>query len=265
MLLVHWDLESGAELNRRESTEISEAFDIALSPDNSSLLLGARGLMRQFDIETLTEMKSFPSSSEAEWLVSVAFSPDGHSALAGGDLGDIILFDLGTGEEIRRYNQGGATRGLDFSEDGERFVSAGTNHTLVLWDVASGEAIQTFNGHTNGVDGVAFTPDESQIISGSADGTLILWDVASGEALRTFSEHGVWVNAVALSPDGQVAYSAADDGTVIMRPIAGLSVDEVLAYIADNRALRDFTCVERKQFRILPLCDANGVVPDSGN
>ena len=33
-------------------------------------------------------------------------------------------------------------------------------------------------------------------------------------------------------------------------------------HIADNRVLRDFTCVERKQFRILPLCDANGVVPE---
>jgi WD40 repeat protein len=89
--------------------------------------------------------------------------------------------------------------------------------------------------------------------------------VASGEALRTFSEHGVWVNAVALSPDGRLAYSAADDGTVIVRPITELSVDEVLAYIADNRALRDFTCVERKQYRIFPLCDADGLVPDSGN
>jgi hypothetical protein len=39
----------------------------------------------------------------------------------------------------------------------------------------------------------------------------------------------------------------------------------MLAHVADNRALRDFTCPEREQFRILPLCDANGLVPDSGN
>ena len=40
--------------------------------------------------------------------------------------------------------------------------------------------------------------------------------------------------------------------------------DDILAYIAENRVLRDFTCVERKQLRILPLCDADGLVPDSG-
>ena len=109
---------------------------------------------------------------------------------------------------------------------------------------------------------VAFKPDESQIISASGDGTLILWDVASGEPLRTFNEHGVWVNEVTLSPDGMLAYSAADDGKVIVRPIAVMTVDEILAHIADNRVLRDFTCVERKQYRIFPLCDADGLVPD---
>jgi WD40 repeat protein len=144
-------------------------------------------------------------------------------------------------------------------------VSSGANHTAILWDIASGEAIQTFNGHTNGVYGVAFTPDESQIVTGSADGTLILWDVSTGDALRTFSEHGVFVNQVALSPDGQLAYSASDDGTVIVRPVAELPVEDILAYIADNRVLRDFTCVERKQYRILPLCDADSLVPDSGD
>ena len=68
-----------------------------------------------------------------------------------------------------------------------------------------------------------------------------------------------------LSPDGQLAYSSADDGTVIARAIVPLPIDDILAYITENRVLRDFTCVERKQFRILPLCDADGLVPDSGN
>ena len=149
------------------------------------------------------------------------------------------------------------------SADGEQFVSAGSDQTLVRWDLASGEAIQKYNGHTNEVTSVAFTADESQIISASADGTLILWDVASGEPLRTFSEHGVFINSVVLSPDGTVAYSSADDGKVIARPIVPLPVDDILAHIADNRVLHEFTCVERKQFRILPLCDDDGLVPDN--
>jgi WD40 repeat protein len=272
MLLVHWDIESGEVLNRRESADLPMAHDIAISPDGSTFLSASgRAHLLQFDIETLTQTKSFPLPEEEEVLRSVAISPDGHRALAGSilsgfSLGDIILFDLDTGEIIRRYNQEGSwAEGLDFSADGERFVSTGNDLTLVLWDVASGEAIQTFNGHVGSVSDVAFTPDESQIISASADGTLILWDVATGEALRTYSEHGAWVNNLALSPDGQLAYSAADDGTVIVRPIVPIPVDDILAHIADNRVLHDFTCVERERYRILPLCDADGIVPESGN
>ncbi|MGD2079047.1 MAG: hypothetical protein PVH18_11735, partial [Chloroflexota bacterium] len=201
----------------------------------------------------------------AEWFVSTAMSPDGQTALAGGDLGDIVLFDLETGEEIRRYNPGSVTTGLAMSADGQTFVSAGSDHTLVRRDLASGEAVQKYNGHTNEVTSVAFTPDESQIVSASADGTLILWDAASGEPLRTYSEHGAYINKVVLSPDGKLAYSSADDGKVFVRPIAPLPVAEILAHIAGNRVLHDFTCVERKQYRILPLCDANGVVPESSN
>jgi len=266
VLLVHWDLESGEVLAGTNTGVFMAIGDIVLSPDGHSFwFVGNTNNMYQYNIETLTQMNRLTTNNDVEWLLSVAFSPDGQTALVGGDLGDIILFDLVTGEEIRRYNQGSTTIGLEFSEDGEQFVSASSDQTLVLWDVATGEAIQTFNGHTNIVEDVSFTADETQIISASADGTLILWDVDSGEPLRTFSEHGVWINELTLSPDRKVAYSAADDGRVIARPIAPLSIDEILAHVAEYRVVREFTCVERKQYRIFPLCDADGLVPDSGN
>ena len=41
--------------------------------------------------------------------------------------------------------------------------------------------------------------------------------------------------------------------------------ENVERLIRDLGALREFTCEERNQFRILPFCDANGLVPDSGN
>ncbi|MGD8856814.1 MAG: hypothetical protein PVG33_10830 [Chloroflexota bacterium] len=265
MALVHWDLESGELLNRTVIPDSGVAVDMKLSPDGKSLLAGTIGNnLVHFDIETFTLLNRLTSDNEAEWFISAAMSPDGQTALAGGDLGDIVLFDLESGEEIRRYTPGSVTEGLAMLADGEQFVSAGNDHSIVRWDFASGEAIQTYNGHTSGVTSVVLTPDESQMISASADGTLILWDVASGEPLRTFREHKAYINKVVLSPDGQLAYSSADDGTVIVRPIVPLPVDDILAYIAENRVLRDFTCVERKQLRILPLCDADGLVPDSG-
>ena len=45
-----------------------------------------------------------------------------------------------------------------------------------------------------------------------------------------------------FSPDDQLAYSVGQDGLVIVRPIGELPIDDVLAFIRDNRVLRDFTC-----------------------
>jgi len=269
--MVHWDIESGEVINRVEATDPArsdipgDSWELAISPDGNSFFFVTHSPeVYQFDIETLTEIKRFSTSRDDESFASIAVSPDGRSALAGSFVGDVILFDLDTGEVIRRYNQVGGANNIDISADGKYFVAAGGD-AAVLWDIASGEAIQTFNGHTDWLTGVAFTQDESQIVTSSGDGTLILWDVASGEALRTYSEHDAWVNRLALSPDGELAYSTADDGTVIVRPITETPVNEILAYIADNRVLQEFTCVERKQYHIVPLCDADGLEPDSGN
>ena len=269
MLLVHWDVESGEEIGRAHTALSVLPWDMDVSSDGKSLLIAPGNQeTHRFDIETLTLAKRTPHWEGVNF--SVAFRPDNRSALYADNVGIITRWNhFALNEEgsypINRHNHGGLVLALAFNQDGERFLSASTDQTIVLWDVASGDAIRTFNGHTDAVNSVAFTPDERHIISGSADGTLILWDVATGEALRTFSEHSAGVTKVALSPDGRLAYSAAQDGLVIVRPIGELPVDDVLAFIGENRVLRDFTCEEREQYRILPLCDGNGDVVESGN
>ena len=266
LLLVHWDLESGEVINWVTDADIQDGYALDLSPDGTSVFVVAWAThMHQYDIDTFTKIQSYPLPRDEEWLVSVDVFPDGKIVLAGGDLGDIILFDVPTGEELRRYNQGSVTWGLDISDDGQHFLSAASDGSLMLWDVASGEVLRTFSGHTEGLESGVFTPDESQLVSGSADGTLILWDVATGEALRNFNEHGETVSKVAVSPDGELAYSTGYDGQVFVRPIGEQPVDEILAYINENRVLREFTCEERRQYRILPLCDENGVVHEDSN
>ena len=71
-------------------------------------------------------------------------------------------------------------------------------------------------------------------------------------------------SAVKIGWDG-APRRVAQDGLVIARPIGELPIDNVMAFIRDNRVLRDFSCEEREQYRILPLCDANGDVPEVVN
>jgi hypothetical protein len=104
----------------------------------------------------------------ADAVRSVAFSPDGRSALSGSNDRTLKLWDVPKGREIRTFAGDGIITSLAFSPDGRSALSDGGNYTLKLWDVATGEEIRTFGAHTSYVIAVAFSPDGRTALSGSS-------------------------------------------------------------------------------------------------
>jgi WD40 repeat protein/serine/threonine protein kinase len=76
------------------------------------------------------------------------------------------------------------------------------------------DEVRRFEGHTNGVFGVALSPDGRHALSGGGDGTVLLWEVATGREVRRFSGDNGAVDGVAFSPDGRQALTASIGGTV---------------------------------------------------
>jgi eukaryotic-like serine/threonine-protein kinase len=148
-------------------------------------------------------------------VFSIAFSPDGHTALSASRDKTLKLWDLATGQEIRSFT--GHTNGIHsvaFSPDGHTALSASDDKTLKLWDVATGQEIRTFRGHTDYVYSVAFSPDGRTALSGSFDHTLKLWDIATAREIRSFTGHTHYVTSVAFAPDGRTALSGSWDRTL---------------------------------------------------
>jgi WD40 repeat protein len=248
------------------------------------------------------------------YVRSMAISPDGQLALTGSqkypflptdpELGDLILWNLSTGEMIRRFETRLNVTGIDFSADGARAITCSADSTLdpsypdlILWDVASGQPIRQFRGNTMGSFDVVFGPDEHtalsasgngilllwnldtgailrrfighedwvfsldlspdarHVISGDSRGVVIVWDFATGQELRRFQAHQATVSSLVFSPDGQTAFSAPlGDRSVIQWQVADQPLDELLAWVRENRYVRDLTCDERAQYRVEPLC-----------
>ncbi|KAK3957075.1 hypothetical protein QBC32DRAFT_1799 [Pseudoneurospora amorphoporcata] len=157
------------------------------------------------------------------YVLSVAFSPDGQRLASGSYDNTIKIWDPASGSclqtlEGHRYS----VRSVAFSPDGQRLASGSDDNTIKIWDPASGSCLQTLEGHRDSVRSVAFSPDGQRLASGSDDNTIKIWDPASGSCLQTLEGHSDSVRSVAFSPDGQRLASGSDDKTIkIWDPASG--------------------------------------------
>jgi WD40 repeat protein len=151
-------------------------------------------------------------------VTSVAFSPDGHRIVSGGNDATLRLWDAGTGQPIGAPLAGHTdwVTSVAFSPDGHRIVSGSKDRTLRLWDAGTGQPIGApLAGHTDLITSVAFSPDGHRIISGGNDATLRLWDAGTGQPIGApLTGHTSTVTSVAFSPDGHRIVSGSVDHTV---------------------------------------------------
>jgi WD40 repeat protein len=148
-------------------------------------------------------------------IFSVAFSPDGQLLATGDTDGEIRLYQVADGQQLRTFlGHTGWIGAIAFSSDSSILVSGSEDQTVRLWDINTGLAKKTFKGHAHGVWSVTFSPDGHMLASGSWDKTLRLWDVNTGSCLKVLSGHNSWVHSVAFSPDGQTLVSGSWDKTL---------------------------------------------------
>jgi uncharacterized protein (TIGR03067 family) len=175
----------------------------------------ARGLVRALRRETSPPGQVRCLTGYLEQVWSVAVSADGRRAIAGSSDKTVRLWDLDTGQELKRFT--GHTERVEavaLSPDGRRALSGGADRTMRLWDVGSGQELHRFDVEGSVVFSVAFSPDGRRALSGDESHALRLWDLETGKEVRHFEGHTWWVYRVAFSPDGKRALSGSPDGTV---------------------------------------------------
>jgi WD40 repeat protein len=195
-------------------------------------------------IRQLEQPGTFAAANESRRLSghnlveSVAIAPDGSRVLSSGYDNTVRLWDLGTGQEVRRFvGHKGLVHGLAFLPDGSRMVTCGRDGTVRLWDVETGKEVRQFPGHEGPVQALALSPDGKRLLTGGRDKTLRLWDVATGKMIRQLEGHAGPVMSVAFAADGRHALSGGSQPAVYYQDVETGKVVHRLE-IPEDSALR---------------------------
>jgi hypothetical protein len=143
----------------------------------------------------------------------IALSPDGRLLVSGALDRTVRIWDVATGQELRRMDHPDTVHHVAFAPDGRTVASACMDRVARVWDVTTGQEVRQFVGHQARVWGVVFTPDGRSLCTASDDRTARVWDVTTGQELRRFEGYGDTVNSVAVSPDGRLLLVTSWDRT----------------------------------------------------
>ncbi len=109
-------------------------------------------------------------------LNDVAISPDKQKLVAVGERGTVVLFDVKTGDLLKRFTgHNDHVKAVVFDPQGKWFATAGEDKQIILWDVESGVTVQVFEDHTAVVTGLAI--DGTSLFSSSADSSVKRWNL----------------------------------------------------------------------------------------
>jgi len=156
-----------------------------------------------------------PLALEGGFVMSVAFSPDGHLLAAATYSGGVQIFDVGSRKAVKKL--GGhvkPVRSLSWSPDSSLLLSASDDCYVHAYECKTGEQIASLSGHQSWVLGVSWSPSGKQFATGGADRKVKVWDFGTRECVHTFEKHQNQVWGVAYNPAGQQLASVSDDGSL---------------------------------------------------
>ena len=198
-----YDAHTGAEvvlIPERDALRGREA----LSSDGSTLASTSGPLnytIRLWDTDS-GQLKAV-LEEPTDWVLSLAFSPDGATLASGSWDYTVRLWDVTSGHIKNTFKgHSGIVSSVSYSPDGATLASGSNDGTVQLWDVDSGQLKNTLEWYRTWVTSMSYSPDGATLAaSGSYDGTVQLWDVDSGQIKDTLELSGN-VYSVAYTPDG---------------------------------------------------------------
>jgi WD40 repeat protein len=218
-----WDMQAGKATQTFAVGGPARA--LAAAPDGKTLAVaaGEEPAVQLWGVDG----KAGPKLNGAkDWLLAVAFSPDGKQVAAGGYEGRWFLWETATGKKLADAEAlappppntparpPSPVTALAFAPDGKSLAVGGADGQVLLFG-ADGKFVRAMQGgHGSAVSGLAFHPTGAVLASSGKDRVVRLWSPANGQALKALEGHTAWAMGVVFLARGTRLASVGADQTV---------------------------------------------------
>ena len=204
-----WDASTGILVAELEN-DASEAASLAVSADGRWLATSGGDDVRVFDTSTWRRVATIAGPR----VRSLCFDPSGLRLAVGTYDGVTSIWDIPTGEPLRRLREAGAPVDVAaFSTDGALVAAGSRDGTVQVWDAVSGGLRTEFNAHHDKVFAVEFAASGNLMLSAGGDGAVVVSDVASGMTVARLEGPTELVISAHFDQSAQRVTGASWDGT----------------------------------------------------
>jgi WD40 repeat protein len=154
-----------------------------------------------------------------DYVIALAWSPDGKRIAAAAVSGELRVFDAGSGSvTVALPGHAMGTNALDWHPDSTRLASIGQDGKAVVWDVQTGQVVHTLKTGASWGERALWSP-KGDVLAMAAGKIVRLWN-ANGEQIREFSDHASTVADIAWKPGTDHLAVGAYGGAVIWSAIS---------------------------------------------
>lgn len=206
--IIRWNHEGIAMDSFITEHEIYQAI---LSPVEDQLLV----LTRESNSLLLVNIQNWSTRSlqgHSDWAISATFSEDGQQIVTGCRDGEVVLWDLESGDTIKKWNlHKDMVRTVYYAKQQGLLISGGDDLMAYLIDLQT-DKIRSFE-HKTIVRAVSIPPTGAFILTGSEDGILHIWNLDQALS-KDLVAHTSDINSITYHPDGRHFLTASNDQTI---------------------------------------------------
>jgi len=179
-------------------------------------------------------------AGHANKVTVVKFSPDGKFLASGSYDRNVILWDVKTGRELRRYQTAGYPITLDISTDGSLILTNSDQGVTQLWEIQTGKLVKQLGGKDLHIKVAKFLPGSKQFITAGGSNTAQIWSLSQSEPTKTFDGDRLACSkncqrAIDISTDGKLMLSGNSRGQITLWDINSQLTLRKFKYYPNNR------------------------------